>query len=174
WSLTKSYGPNGRGTNCASSDSDGLPVAAGLIGLREAKAALIRHALRISLPSACVRVSAYVAPASHARVSGGAASAAPLGTRFRLRASFDISSLPSPGAKAVATALKVHGALVANVGSIPFLWAESDRLLKAADASLVWGGLLGQDDLIGIKPSDFEVVDFGSVQTGGGTCVRAP
>ncbi|HSO39072.1 MAG TPA: hypothetical protein VLT33_41380 [Labilithrix sp.] len=37
WNLTKSYGPNGRGTNCASSDSDGLPVAAGLIGLREAR-----------------------------------------------------------------------------------------------------------------------------------------
>lgn len=78
----------------------------------------------------------------------------------------------------MATALKVHGALLANGGITPLLLrAESDRFLKASDASLAWGGVLGQDDLISITPSDFDVVDFGTVQVGGGgggVCVRAP
>src|SRR4029079_3635468 len=102
-----------------------------------------------------IRKNGYLAPATHSTgVYGGGAHSPPMGMRMRLKASFDINSLPSKGAKVVATALKKYGMLLADAGQ-DALTAESDQL-----ESTKWSGLLGGNDLSSIAVSDFEVVDY--------------
>jgi serine/threonine-protein kinase len=112
----------------------------------------------------------YVYPATHSTgVYNGNNSSAPMGARFRLKASFDESSLPSEGAKVVARGLKKYGMILADAGQYA-LTAESD-----ANTSVKWSGLLSGSDLQNIHVSDFEVVDFGTVsQPSSMDCTRAP
>jgi serine/threonine-protein kinase len=163
WDLTHHYGPDERGYNCTSADAAGLSVMAGLIGVREAVAGDIRHALRFILPSSEIRKGpSYVAPASHGTSATTSSSGPPYGTRLRLRASFDETTISSTGGRAVVRALKKYGMLLADGGNYA-LTAEDDRLEKAKDPKMTWTGVLGGSDLQSISPQDFDVVDFGTV-----------
>ena len=86
----------------------------GLARRDEADAGVIRHALRITVPTT---QKAYIHPATHWASSNTDPDQPPMGLRVRLKASYDISGLRGQ-ARAVAQALKTYGALVAdNAGS---------------------------------------------------------
>src|SRR6201998_4762509 len=70
-----------------SADAAGLPIFPGLVRYDEVLAGAINHAVRFTVP---VTREAFVAPASHWASSNTSSSAPPMGTRLRLKASFNI------------------------------------------------------------------------------------
>ena len=97
-----------------SADAAGLPILPGLARRDEADSGVIRHALRITIPTT---QRAYIHPATHWASSETDPDLPPMGLRVRLKASYDISGLRGH-ARAIAVALKTYGALVAdNAGS---------------------------------------------------------
>ncbi len=99
-----------------SADAAGLPILPGLVRYDEVASGEIRHAIRFTAehsPS-----DRYVWPARHKACSGKCNdNAAPFGTRFRLKASFNVNSLPSPEARVIARAMQVYGLILADNGS---------------------------------------------------------
>lgn len=75
-----------------SADAAGLPIYPGLIRYEEVQAGEINHAIRFTAPST---QKAYVWPARHFASNITDPTYPPMGQRFRLRASFDISSFSS-------------------------------------------------------------------------------
>jgi len=159
WDMTRLYTPVGRGEQCTSADAAGFPIAPLLFAAGEVAAATtgdaeINHAIRFILPNARMRAGYYVRPATHAGGPSAASANAPVyGTRWRLKADFDMDRLPNAGARAVARALQTYGMALADGGNIA-LTAQSDRFTTAK-----WEGLLGTRDLSTIQPSDFDVID---------------
>lgn len=155
WDMTRVYPPEGRGEQCSSADAAGFPIAPLLFTADEVAAGEIAHAIRFILPNARMRAGYYVRPASHAGGPSGPALAPVYGSRWRLKASFDLDQL-SAGARVVARAMQEYGMVLADGGSIA-LTAQSDR-----STASTWDGLLGSSDLAAIQPSDFEVIDTGA------------
>ena len=116
--------------------------------------ARVGHALRFILPNDRIRDGIYVPPGTHSTgpTSGGPATP-PYGVRFRLKASFDTSSMSS-GAKVLAQALKTYGMFLADGGEIAVTIA-SDRFSTAK-----WSGhgITNNQSLTSITVNDFEVV----------------
>ncbi len=163
WDLTHDYWQPAappdfsRGDQCSSADAAGYPIAALLFSADEVAAGHIDHAIRFILPNDRIDPTQYVHPATHAtHHSATAAVPVPYGAHFRLKASFDESTLPSEGARVVARAMKQYGMFLADGGNIA-LTAESDRVTTAK-----WDGLLDPHDLAALQVSDFEVVDGGA------------
>ena len=166
WDLAKKYGPEGRGLGCTSADAAGFPIVPGVIGLRETRAGVIRHALRFILPNAKIRKGpSFIAPATHGTAATTSVAGPPYGSRLRLKSSFDASKIKTSGGKAIVQALKTYGMYLADGGNYA-LTAENDRLQKAKDPTQTWEGVLGgSNDVVGIQPTDFEVVEFGTIKT---------
>jgi hypothetical protein len=101
-----------------SSDAAGLPIFPSVIRYDELKRGVVDHALRIS-----VRRSrrAFVFPARHFASSLTEENLPRMGERIRLRKDFDLTGF-TPEAKAILTAMKRYGALVADNG---IEWAVS-------------------------------------------------
>jgi serine/threonine-protein kinase len=76
--------------------------------------------------------------------------------------------LPNAAARVVARAMQRYGILLADGGNIA-LTAQSDRFTRAK-----WSGLLGSQDLVAMRPSDFEMVDGGERIPLTLDCVRNP
>jgi hypothetical protein len=159
WDTLAHYGPSGRGLGCTSADAAGLPILPGIIGVEETHAGEIAHAIRFILPNTKIR-SAFVTPATHLTGAASSTNGPPYGTRLRLKASFDVSTLPSEGARTVARALQTYGMILADGGQTP-ISAERDQLYGA---DMSWDGLLAFGDLRSITPYDFDVVDFSTPQ----------
>ena len=167
WQLDKTYPRSNRGKGCTSADAAGLAITPGLIGYKETKAGHVGHALRLVLKNDYIRGSAgdnhqvplVAYPASHGSLATKAPKGVPYGGRLRLKASVsnDDPRFTSPGAKALLKALHTYGMIVADGGKIP-LMAENIQVHHDADASATWEGILDSHDLIGLLPSDFEVV----------------
>ena len=110
-----------------SADAAGLPIFPGLLRYDEVAAGFIGHALRFTV--ACTQQS-FLWPARHeAGVSDQ--SCPPMGARFRMKASFDVSGY-SPEAQTILAAMKRYGMFVADNGSDWFFqgavdprWSES-------------------------------------------------
>jgi hypothetical protein len=112
-----------------SADAAGLPILPGLVRPDEVlDQGVITHALRFTVPRT---QNSYVYPASH---EAGVANASlpPMGERFRLKASFDISGF-SKTDQVILQALKTYGMIVADNGSSWYLtgspssrWNDSD------------------------------------------------
>lgn len=168
WDLDKSYNTNIRGDNCTSTDSSGLPLAALLFTADEIAAGEIKHAIRFVLPNARIKAGVFVHPATHAGNPSGPSDAPPVGARFRLKSSFDTSSL-KPAAKIVAEAMKKYGMILVDGGSIA-LSASSDTfsIHKWTDVDFT------SADLSSIDVSDFEMVDSGPEIALTYNCVREP
>jgi hypothetical protein len=132
-----------------SADAAGLPILAGLVQYGEVASGHIDHAIRMTVPSS---QTAYVWPARHQAGSSSSSSLPPMGARFRLKASVDISHLPAQ-ARVVAQALKTYGAIVADNGSAWYLSGTQDSRWDN-DALHALGTLPG---------SDFEAVDASSL-----------
>jgi hypothetical protein len=149
WSLLSNrLRPNG----WTSADAAGLPILPGLVRHYEVKAGVIDHALRFTAPDTC---SGHIYPARHDAGSGSCSVLPPMGLRVRLRASFDVSSLPRP-ARVIATALKRYGMILADNGSPWYIQGFSNPLFN--DSAL--------HELDRITGADLEVVDTSGLRNG--------
>lgn len=106
-----------------SADAAGLPIFPGLVRYDEAQSGSIDHAIRVTFGTTR---DAWIHPASHCAGSSASAAAPPMGLRLRLGAGYDISGLSGP-ARAIATAMKHYGLIVADNGSNWFFGGTSDR-----------------------------------------------
>lgn len=141
WSLRSNHlRPRG----WTSADAAGLPILPGLARFDEVRRGAINHALRFTAND--IRDS-YVYPARHSDGDSGSGNAPPMGTRFRLRPSFDTSHFPRQ-ARIILTALKRYGMILADSGK-PYLltgapsggWNDSDlaslERVKGSDLQVV-------------------------------------
>jgi hypothetical protein len=96
-----------------SADAAGLPILPGLARWDDVKRGSIDHALRFTVSRTR---DAFVFPARHAASDLTDANLPPMGLRFRLKASVDVSRLPRQ-ARIVAVALQRYGMIVADNGS---------------------------------------------------------
>ena len=105
-----------------SADAAGLPIMPGLARYDEVASGEIRHALRFTVPST---LKAYVWPARHYASSLTDPKYPPMGQRFRLKATFDISTYPAD-VQVILRALKKYGMMIADNGSAWFISGEPD------------------------------------------------
>src|SRR5258708_4027157 len=91
-----------RPSTWTSADAAGLPIFPGLVRYDEIVAGEIRHAIRFTVPQS---QAAFVWPARHEASSNSSNTYPPMGARFRLKASFDISAYSATN-KIILTALK--------------------------------------------------------------------
>ncbi len=166
WDLNRVYPPSLRGDQCTSADAAGLPIAPLLFNADELAKGSINHAIRFILPNPRIRAHVFVHPATHAGAPRGPVDAPPMGARFRLKASFDMSKL-TPAAQVVARAMQKYGMFLADGGNIA-LTAQSDKdtVAKYTDMDFT------SHDLAALKVTDFEVVDFGTPIRLTDDCVR--
>jgi hypothetical protein len=128
-----------------SADAAGLPILPGLVRYDEVMSGAIHHALRFTVPHTR---NTYIWPARHQASSNGNPRWPPMGTRFRLRADFDISKFSKTN-QVILTALKHYGMFLADNGSPMFLSGVSDKRWDDSDLHR-----LGD-----VKAEDFEAVD---------------
>ncbi len=135
-----------------SADAAGLPIFPGLVRYDEVVIhGAIHHALRFTVSNTR---HAYVHPATHYASSYTGTDRPPMGMRVRLKASVDISSYPAH-VQVILQALKTYGMFVADNGSNWYLSGAPDP--RWSDTELA--------TISGIKGSDFEVVQVGTVFT---------
>jgi len=168
WDLKRVYPPSGRGDQCTSSDAAGFPIAPLLFNADELALGSINHAIRFILPNPRIRAHVFVHPATHAGAPRGPMSAPPMGARFRLKASFDMSQL-TPAAQVVARAMQRYGMFLSDGGNIA-LTAQNDADTKAKYTDIDFG----PRDMADVKVTDFEVVDTGTPIRLTDDCVRNP
>ena len=132
-----------------SADAAGLPIFPGLIRYDEVAAGEILHAIRFTAPQTR---NTYIWPARHEASDLTAASFPPMGQRFRLKASFNISGFAQP-VQVILRALQKYGMILADNGSSWYLsGAPDDR----------WDNdVLHQ--ITQLKGSDFEAVNESSL-----------
>jgi hypothetical protein len=158
-----------------SADAAGLAILPGLVrpdeGLpaSEGGQGVIDHAIRFTLQNAVI-LNQFLYPASHTANPGNnnPATQPPMGARFRLKASVDISSL-NPEARVIAQAMKDYGMIVADNGSNFYFSGASYSVDASNHFALTWNDNDIQDSVHGLKSlhySDFEVVNLTPVVTG--------
>jgi hypothetical protein len=135
-----------------SADAAGLPILPGLVRYDEVAAGEIRHAIRFTAPSTR---AAYLYPARHFASSSSDAALPPMGLRVRLKASFDVSTLPAQ-ARVIAVAMQRYGMILADNGSAWYFQGASDA--RWDDDQL--------NALKAIPGSAFEVVDTSGLVSG--------
>lgn len=137
-----------------SADAAGLPIYPGLVKASEVAAGEVKHAIRFT---ARYVKAAYEYPASHLVTNQGTTPNRPwMGMRARLSSSFNCdSTLTTPEAKVICTAMKRYGVILADVGSPWYLTGEA----TAAWESLL-GSRLGQfhSDIVKMQGKFMEVV----------------
>ena len=134
-----------------SADAAGLPVFVGLARHDEVAAGAINHALRFTVPTTR---RAFVLPATHWASNVTDLNAPPMGTRLRLKASFNVSSFPADD-QVILTALKKYGMILADNGSGIFISGTPDNNWNNTDLNM----------LKTITASNFEVVEMGTIYT---------
>ena len=128
-----------------SADAAGLPILPGLLRYDEVAAGHVDHAMRFTTN---VTDRTYVWPARHSAGSVSDHAYPPMGARFRLKASFPISSF-SKQEQVVLRAMKTYGLVLADNGSPWFFQGTSDTRWASTFVS----------DLARVPASAFEAVD---------------
>ena len=128
-----------------SADAAGLPILPGLVRQDEVQSGVITHAIRVTAEATD---NAYVWPARHTGGGPSDPNLPPMGARFRLKASFDISGY-SPQAQVVLRAMQQYGLILADNGPTWSFWGTADTNWPIA---LV-------DELDTVPASVFEAVD---------------
>lgn len=178
WDLTRVYPPEGRGEQCTSVDAAGFPVTTMLFNADEIYNAIqtqgdLGHAIRFILPNARMKAYEYVHPATHAGDPQNTDTyAIPYGSRFRLKADFDINGFTDNEAvRVILRSLKKYGMLLADGGNVP-LTAEADTYTthKWDEPAIS----MDSHSLFGIEPNDFEVIEADPPIDLTYECVRAP
>jgi hypothetical protein len=132
-----------------SADAAGLPILPGLVRRDEVLSGHIDHALRFTIATT---QRGYISPATHQAGSTSDPNVAPMGARFRLKASFDLSPY-SGAARVILQCLKTYGMFVADNGSNWFLSGATDSGWNDTDL----------DQLKSVPGSAFEAVETGPV-----------
>jgi hypothetical protein len=127
-----------------SADAAGLPILPGLARYDDVRRGSIDHALRFTVSQTR---NTFVFPARHFASSLSDPDLPPMGLRFRLKRSFDVSKYPRQ-ARIVLVALQRYGMLVADNGSDWFVSGAPSP--KWNDDQL--------NTLKQVRGSDFEVV----------------
>jgi hypothetical protein len=169
WDLTRDYWkpqapPSfSRGDGCNGADAGDMPIAPMLLTADELSAKDVKHALRFTISNNRIRSGVYVHPATHIGGPSGGSDMLPYGARLRLRADYDLSTLPNDTARAVAKALQTYGMFLADGGNI-FVSATTSA------SQLIGGSALGA-----LMPKDFEMIDGGPrIDWHGQNCTRTP
>ncbi len=134
-----------RTSTWTSADAAGLPIFPGLVRYDEIVAGQIRHAIRFTVPQT---QKAFVWPARHEASSLTGAQYPPMGARFRLKASFDISQFSATN-QIILKALQQYGMMLADNGSSWYISGAPDARWNNDDLHA----------LTGIAGSNFEAVD---------------
>src|SRR5262249_15059843 len=129
--------------------------------LDDIRSGQIRHALRVTFANAFIAPS-FVWPAT---TNAGAYGSVPYGTRFRLKAGFDISGF-SPTAQIILNGLKQYGMIISDGGSnwdiITSTDITEDRTVQAAMLELFYAYAT-------LNNTAFEIVDESSLMTNPGS-----
>ncbi|HLX77504.1 MAG TPA: hypothetical protein VKR27_01350, partial [Acidimicrobiales bacterium] len=133
-----------------SADAAGLPILPGLLDYSEVKSGRVTHAIRMT---AEMTDTSYIWPARHEAGARNDPSLPPMGARFRLKASFNISRY-SKLARVVLVAMKRYGLILADNGSNWYFQGAADPHWPLA---LV-------DELKTIPASAFQAVDESSLE----------
>lgn len=129
-----------------SADAAGLAILPGLVRWDEAHGdGDISHALRVTLRAS----NGHVWPASHS--AGSDPQAPPLGTRLRLRSSFDESGFP-PEIRKIFRTFKTYGLIVADNGSDLYVQGTMDAR---------WDNDVLNPAFSALSGDDLEVVELG-------------
>ena len=111
--------PNG----WTSADAAGLPILPGLLRWSEVRSGHVDHAIRFTTN---ITDAQHIWPARHDASSVHNPSYPPMGARFRLRLSFDISHY-RPAAQVVLRAMKQYGLVLADNGSPWYFQGAASR-----------------------------------------------
>ena len=134
-----------RSDTWTSADAAGLPILPGLVRYDEVASGVINHAIRFTASE----TNGYIWPARHLTSDDPSSpEIPPMGARFRLKASFDISGYPTQ-LQVILRAMQVYGIILADNGSDWYISGVPDNR---------WDNdMLHQlDNLTG---DDFEAVD---------------
>ncbi|MBN1371503.1 MAG: hypothetical protein JW987_06145 [Anaerolineaceae bacterium] len=129
-----------------SADAAGLPILPGLVRYDEVASGVIRHAIRFT---AFPTQGDYVWPARHEASSVTDLNVPPMGQRFRLKASFNISGYPAE-VRVILQAFKDYGIILADNGSNWYISGVPDER---------WDNEILVDAFHGIDGINFEAVD---------------
>ncbi len=149
----------------ASTDPAGLPLGPLTLHLSELLGGSVNHALRFTACAECIGNQALWPAITSNGLQNGAP---PMGTRFRLKASVNISSFPS-AAYAVLTAMKRYGMILAGTGPTAQISVATD---VTADATIY--EQLQTIAAAHLSASDFEAVDESSLQLTAGSYAVNP
>ena len=138
-----------RTSGATSADAAGLPMLAGLVRYDEVASGQINHALRMTAP---VTDDTFIWPARHEASSVSGTQYPPMGQRFRLKKSFDVSSY-GPHVQVILNALKTYGMFLADNGAPWFITGTPDARWSYDELH----------QLTQVKGSNFEAVDESSL-----------
>ena len=131
-----------------SADAAGLPMLPLLVRYDEVQTGTLNHAVRFT---ADITRKAYVWPGRHYASSNTQANRPPMGQRFRLKASVNVTTLNiSAEAKVIFKALQDYGMFLSDNGGNWFINGAPDPRWNDDELSSAFGKLKG---------SDFEAVD---------------
>ena len=139
-----------------SADAAGLAIFPGLVRWDEIAAGEIAHAIRFTADNIWGRSNGqpeYLWPARHWSGNSTDSTRPPMGARFRLKASFDISHF-SANTQVILRAFKKYGIVLADGGSNWYFQGVSDT--RFPDSML--------DELKSIAGGNFEAVDTSVMQ----------
>lgn len=138
-----------RPSGWTSADAAGLPILPGLLRQDEVSAGHVGHAIRMTVQTTD---KSFVWPARHQAGSVTDSNYPPMGARFRLKASVDISRF-SRDSQVVLAAMKHYGLIVADNGSN---WYFQGAAQPGWDNTML-------DELKSIPAGDFEAVNTSSL-----------
>jgi hypothetical protein len=106
-----------------SADAAGLPILPGLVRYDEIASGAINHAIRFTASN----TNGYIWPARHLTSDNPSApQIPPMGARFRLKASFNISTYPAE-MQVILQAMKTYGIILADNGSDWYISGAPDE-----------------------------------------------
>jgi hypothetical protein len=111
-----------RPSTWTSADAAGLPIVPGLVTVDEVLSGEIKHAIRFTVPQTRRE---FVWPARHYASTLTGTQYPRMGERFRLKASYDISSYPSD-VQVILRAMKKYGIILADNGSAWYISGKPD------------------------------------------------
>lgn len=111
-----------RSLSLQAADAAGLPMIPGMIRYDEVAAGAINHALRFTGTGTA---NYFIWPARTSASPNSGPQYPPMGQRFRLKASFDISGF-TPNVQVILTALKKYGMILADNGASWFVSGVED------------------------------------------------
>jgi hypothetical protein len=135
----------------------GIPQLGGLITVNELSRGRIDHALAIGIPNTAAGTFTWPAQRTDGRLTG--ADAIPEGTRFRIDAGVDLSSLHlTPAGLAIARAVQRYGMVVRDTAGCVIFTAEDPVAMGVNPYPRLFGGLYPSDVLHGFPWHALRVV----------------